>query len=197
MFNLTLSNNNTLLGPCLQELYKLYKRSHNSLLMQPPHVHVWLQIITLALTASPISSKHQCEHTSMTEALSADLNSIWASILVWEGGSMVKRITQNSPTRCSLTPCQLFSSIRPSLVPSFTLFFFHLSVCGYICLFFSFYPCQEDYTVPPSHVPPHPPQLISSPQLLCFSHLVSLCSHIPKSFITNSPTLMNSPSTFK
>lgn len=85
-------------------------------------------------------------------------DSIWASILVWEGGSMVKRITQNSPTRCSLTPCQLLSSIHPSIVPSLAPSSFHLSFCGYLCLFSSFFPCQEDYIVPLSHVfHTHPP----------------------------------------
>lgn len=83
----------------------------------------------------------------MSEALSADLDSIWASVLVWEGGSIVKRITQNSPTRCSLSPCQLFSSIRPSIVPSFTPSFSHLPVCGYLCLCSSFQPCEEDHIV--------------------------------------------------
>lgn len=129
--------------------------------MQPPPVPVWLQIITLPLNASkssPVPSQHQFEQISTFRALSADFDSIWASVLVWEGGSMVKRITQNSPTRCSLTPCQLFSSIRPSIVPSFAPSSFHLPVCGYLCLFSSFHPCQEDYIVPLSHVfPTHPP----------------------------------------
>lgn len=100
--------------------------------MQPSPVHVWLQIITLPLNSSkssPISSKHQFEQISMSRALSADFDSIWTSVLVWEGGSMVKRITQNSPTRCSLAPCQLFSSIRPSIVSSFAPSSFHLPVC--------------------------------------------------------------------
>lgn len=79
---------------------------------------------------------------------------------------MVKRITQNSPTRCSLTPCQLFSSIRPSIVPSFAPSSLHLPVCGYLCLFSSFHPCQEDYIVPLSHVFPTHPPFVS--QLLCF-----------------------------
>lgn len=109
--------------------------------------------------SSPISlQKHHFEQISTSTALSADFDSIWTSVLVWEGGSMVKRITQNSPTRCSLTPCQLFSSIRPSIVPYFAPSSFHLPVCGYLCLFSSFHPCQEDYIVPVSHVfSTHPP----------------------------------------
>lgn len=107
--------------------------------------------------SSHISSKHQFEQISTSGTLSADLDSIWASVLVWEGGSMVKRITQNSPTRCSLTPCQLFSSIRPSIVPSFTPFFSRLPVCGYLCPFSSFQPCQEDYMVLLPHFSTHPP----------------------------------------
>ena len=134
---------------------------HNLLLMEPPPVHVWLQTITLPLNgskSSPISSQQQFEQISTSRALSADFDSIWTSVLVWEGGSMVKRITQNSPTRCSLTPCQLFSSIRPSIVPSFPPSSFHLPMCGYLCLFSSFHPCQEDYIVPMSHVfSTHPP----------------------------------------
>lgn len=57
--------------------------------------------------------KHQLEQISTSRALSADLDSIWASVLVWEGGSMVKRITQNSPTRCSHSMPTLFT--HPSI----------------------------------------------------------------------------------
>lgn len=116
--------------------------------MQPLPVHVWQQMITPppnGSKSSPISSKHQFEQISTSRALSADFDSIWASVLVWEGGSMVKRITQNSPTRCSLTPCQLFSSIRPSIVPSFAPSSFHLPVCGYLCLFPYFHPSRRLY----------------------------------------------------
>lgn len=106
----------------------------------------------------PSLQKHQFLQISPSRTLSADFDSIWTSVLVWEGGSTVKWITQNSPTRCSLTPCQLFSSIRPSIVPSLAPSSFHLPVCSYLCLYSSFHPCQEDYIVSPSHVfPSHPP----------------------------------------
>lgn len=133
----------------------------NNLISCLSPLHLWPQTISLPLKtskSSPSSWKQQFEHISWSGALSADLDSIWASVLVWEGGSMVKRITQNSPTRCSLTPCQLFSSIRPSIVPSFAPSSLHLLVCGYLCLFSSFHPCQEDYIVLLSHIfPTHPP----------------------------------------
>lgn len=101
----------------------------------------------------PSLQKHQFLQISPSRTLSADFDSIWTSVLGWEGGSTVKRITQNSPTRCSLTPCQLFSSIRPSIVPSLAPSSFHLPVCSYLCLYSSFHPCQEDYIVSPSRFP--------------------------------------------
>lgn len=158
--------------------------------MQPPPVHVWLQIIIILPLSSPtptIPSKHRFEQISTSRTLSADFDSIWTSVLDWEGGSIVKRITQNSQTRCSLTPCQLFSSIHPSLVPSF-----HLPVCGYLCLFSSFYPCQEDYIVLLSHVfPTHPPFLFYYSQFKTSSHLAVV------SIAYTLLLLINSPSKFK
>lgn len=85
------------------------------------------------------------------EALSADFDSIWTSVSVWKGGSMVKRITQNSPMRCSVTPCQFFSSIPPSILPSFARSSFHLPVCGYLCPFL-------------------PPSRRYCPSVACFPH---------------------------
>lgn len=80
------------------------------------------------------------------------------------GGSMLKRITQNSPKRRSVTPCQLFSSIHPATVPSFARSSFHLPVCGYLCLFsaLSRQYCPSVACFPPPIPPLH---LLRSPSL--------------------------------
>lgn len=125
------------------------------------------QWLPTATTDTASSSKHRFEHTSTSRALSADFDSIWTSVLVWEGGSTVKRITQNSPTRCSLTPCQLLL-IHPSISRPFfgSLLTPSPSVRLSLSLFF-FYPCLEDYIVLLSPVSPaHPP--IFLPSLLSF-----------------------------
>lgn len=90
--------------------------------------------------------------TALNTTLSADFDSIWTSVSVWKGGSMLKRITQNSPMRCSVTPCQFFSSIHPSFVPSFARSSFHLPVCAYLCLFL---PLSRQYC-PSAARFPHP-----------------------------------------
>lgn len=73
------------------------------------------------------------------------------------GGSMLKRITQNSPKRRSVTPCQLFSSIHPATVPSLARSSFHLPVCGYLCLFLALSRqyCPSVACFPPPIPPPH------------------------------------------
>ncbi len=163
--------------------------AHYSLLMQPPPVNVWLQIITLSLNGSKsshITSKHKFEQISTSRALSADFDSIWTTVLVWEEGSMVKRITQNSPTRLSLTPCQLFSSIHPSIYRPFFLFLllpFPMWVVIFVC---SFHPYQEDYIVHLSRFTyPSPVFSLELRRLTSkLKNLFSFSSNIPKSFIT-------------
>ena len=85
--------------------------------------------------ALPPDGSSAALNSATSESLSADFDSIWTSVSVWKGGSTVKRITQNSPMRCSVTACQFFSSIHPSIVPSFARSSFHLPVCAYLCLF--------------------------------------------------------------
>lgn len=106
--------------------------------MEPPLVHTGHATTPSLLSMAP-------------GALSADFDSIWTSVSVWKGGSVVKRITQNSPMRCSVTPCQFFSSIHPSIVPSFARSSFHLPVRGYLCLFL-------------------PPSRRYCPSVACFPH---------------------------
>lgn len=111
-------------------------------------------------TTLPLDGSSTALNTVTSEALSADFDSIWTSVSVWKGGSMVKRITQNSPMRCSVTACQFFSSIHPSIVPSFACSSFHLPVCGYLCLFL---PLSRQYC----------------PSVACFPHPSPFALHQP------------------
>lgn len=108
-------------------------------------------------------------NTVTSEALSADFDSIRTSVSVWKGGSMVKRITQNSPMRCSVTPCQFFSSIHPAIVPSSARSSFHLPVCGYLCLFLplsrQYCPSVAWFPHPSPFALHQPPITVSTPYL--------------------------------
>lgn len=139
------------LGPGALALMLLAEISN--ILIAPSYLDVSLQAVIKGTTSSshrPGGSTPPFLST-VPEALSADFDSIWTSVSVWKGGSMVKRITQNSPMRCSVTPCQFFSSIPPSILPSFARSSFHLPVCGYLCPFL-------------------PPSRRYCPSVACFPH---------------------------
>lgn len=120
-------------------------------------VHAVKRLLQSLTTSLPLRGCSAALNTVTSEALSADFDSIWTSVWVWEGGSMVKRITQNSPMRCSVTACQFFSSIHPSILPSFARSSFHLPVWGYLCLFL-------------------PPSRQYCPSVACFPHPSPLCT---------------------
>lgn len=166
----------------------------------PVRTDVPVQPVVIDATTSglcPPPSIHRFKQISTSRTLSADFDSIWTSVLDWEGGSIVKRITQNSQTRCSLTPCQLFSSIHPSLVPSFAPSSFHLPVCGYLCLFSSFYPSRRLYWPSFTCFPyPSPFSLFYYSQFKTSSHLAVISPNYV-SITYTLRLLINSPSKFK
>lgn len=144
----------------------------------------------LGTAASSVSWKNSLfGQISSSGTLSDDLDSIWACVLVWEGGSMVKRITQNSPMRCSLSSRQLFSSIHPCILPSFVP---SSLLCPSPSVFSSlsvllFPPLSRRLYCPSvTHFPYHPPSLSSTTMHpLSTNNLFSFSFIFLKSFSTS------------
>lgn len=120
-------------------------RLNNLIIFRSGHV---LPLPLNGSNASQIALKHRIQQISTSRLLSADLDPIRATVSVWEGGSTVKRITQNSPE----FPNEVLSHSMPTLFihPSIYRPLFRSllppspSVC-YLCLSSSFHPSRRLY----------------------------------------------------